>query len=561
MPRCTSSRIFVLTSLLLFFSCQDQHPANEKQIVASPEEMDVHVSENLKEVMHFALANNGKVNDTVQLSLPLIVDSFYRSNQYNNIWSKDEKWMPVADTLYDFIRQAELYGLFPSDYHFAQLSALRKKLEADSLARMDATVWTIGELALSDAFMKIAKHLKEGRLVPDSSSLSSDTTLTNAFFIRHLAAVTESGALMPVLHSLQPGHRGYTNILKGMRAFLDSMDRKQYTWVGYPYKDSMAFVTSLQRRLQEGNYLDTSARQFDSAGLANGIRNFQKRKGLKADGKVSATMVRLLNTNDLERFKRIAINLDRYKQLPEHFPEKYIWVNLPGYYLRVYDHDTVVFESKTIVGKPSTRTPELVSEISDMVTYPQWTIPNSIIKKDIIPAMKRNIEYLTRKGFHLVDLKGDPVDPYTVNWSKYTKGIPYKIVQGSGDGNALGILKFNFENPYSVYLHDTNQRYLFKNAARALSHGCVRVQEWNKLALYLAANDSLNRRPGETLSYNADSLRNWLANKERKKILLKNKVPLYIRYFTVEGNNGRIIFYDDIYNEDKILCDKYFANK
>ncbi|HEV8080140.1 MAG TPA: L,D-transpeptidase family protein, partial [Chitinophagaceae bacterium] len=295
--------------------------------------------------------------------------------------------------------------------------------------------------------------------------------------------------------------------------------------------------------------------------IAGSIKRFQKYKGIKVDGKINSILIKGLNAGDAERFKRIAINIDRYKHLPNRLPEKFIWVNLPAYYLRLIDHDTTVFESKVIIGKPTTRTPKLNSEITDMVTYPQWTIPNSIIKKDILPAMKRNAGYLARKGFHLVDLKGETIDPYSVNWEKYTKGIPYKIVQGSGDDNALGILKFNFNNPYSVYLHDTNQRYLFKNTARALSHGCVRVQDWEKLAFYIAGNDSINQKPGNTLAYTVDSIKNWLANKERRRIIVKNRIPLSIQYFTCEGKNGKIIFYDDIYGEDKTLIEKYFAGK
>ena len=86
--------------------------------------------------------------------------------------------------------------------------------------------------------------------------------------------------------------------------------------------------------------------------------------------------------------------------------------------------------------------------------------------------------------------KGDEIDPYTVDWTKYKKGIPYKVVQGSGDENALGILKFNFPNKYAVYLHDTNQRYLFARNIRSLSHGCVRVQEWEKLAYNIVRYDN-----------------------------------------------------------------------
>ena len=559
------ARRCVVFSLLLFsgilYSCKAKHAAAEKQMVATPAEMDPKVSENIKAVLQYALEGGGKINDSIKLSLPNIVDSFYRKNNYTNIWSKDEKWLPLADSLYDFIEGSEAYGLFPTDYHYADLKAIKGLLAADSSARTDANVWTKAELMLSDAFMQVSKHLKQGRLLPDSISLSADTSLTNDFFIRNLNAVITDGTLTPLLHSLEPGHTGYLQLKKGIKRFTDSMDRKVYTYVVYPNRDSMAFIKNLQKRLQESYYLDSSIQHVDSTLLSNAVKKLQKQKGIKADGKISASLIKILNTSDKERFKRIAINLDRYKQLPEKLPAKYIWVNLPGYYLRVYDDDTIVFESKTIVGKPTTRTPTLNSVISDMVTYPQWTIPNSIIKKDILPAMKKNAGYLARKGFHLVDLKGETVDPFSVNWAKYTKGIPYKIVQGSGDDNALGILKFNFDNPYSVYLHDTNQRYLFKNAVRALSHGCVRVQEWQKLAFYIAENDSIHHKPGNPPGYNIDSLKTWLANKVRKRILVKERIPLFIRYFTCEGKNGKIVFYDDVYSEDKALTEKYFAGK
>ena len=556
-------RYFIIVSIAIFFiiSCKQKHAAVDKQIIATPEEMDAKVTENSKAVLQYALDNNGKINDSIRLSVAAIVDSFYHKNNYINVWSKNEKWEPLADSLYNFIQGSEAYGLFPKDYHYKDLSTIREILDKDSVARKDANVWTKAELMLSDAFMQIAKHLKQGRLLPDSISLSANANLTNDFFIKNLNTVIEQKTLTSFLHTLEPTHKGYTELKKGIKKFSDSMDRRVYTYVNYPFKDSIAFIKNLQKRLQESKYIDPLPGLPDSVHLAMAVKKFQKHIGNKEDGKITSSLIRSLNLNDIEKFKRVAINIDRYKQLPDHLPEKYIWVNLAGYYLRVIDDDTTVFESKVIVGKPTTRTPQLNSEISDMVTYPKWTIPNSIIKKDILPAMKRNMGYLTRKGFQLVDLNGDAVDPYTVNWAKYSKGIPYKVVQGSGDDNALGILKFNFDNPYSVYLHDTNQRYLFKNSARALSHGCVRVQEWEKLAYYIAANDSINQKPGYEPYYTADSIKTWLANKERKRIIVKNRIPLYIRYFTCEGKNGKIVFYDDIYGEDKMLREKYFAGK
>ena len=201
----------------------------------------------------------------------------------------------------------------------------------------------------------------------------------------------------------------------------------------------------------------------------------------------------------------------------------------------------------------------LTSEITQLITYPQWVPPPSIVAKEILPGVKKDPGYLSRKGFSLVDSKGNEVDPYSVNWSKYNKTMPYRVVQGSGDANALGIMKFVFNNKYSVYLHDTNQRYLFANSMRSLSHGCVRVQEWQKLALYIMKNDSLNAVGNNYTKI--DSVMTWLQRKEKRSIPVRNKIPVYIRYFTCEGKKDGFVFYDDIYNEDKYLREKYFASK
>ena len=179
----------------------------------------------------------------------------------------------------------------------------------------------------------------------------------------------------------------------------------------------------------------------------------------------------------------------------------------------------------------------------------------------MLPALKKNAGYLTRKGLNLYNFQGEKIDPSTVNWAKYSKGIPYKIQQGSGDDNALGVIKFNFSNPFDVYLHDTNQRYLFRNSVRALSHGCVRVQEWEKLAFYIARNDSMQVSGTDTLKYNTDSITSWIAKKEKHRVEVKHKIPLFIRYFGCEGMNGSIRFYDDIYDEDKKAKEKFFALK
>jgi murein L,D-transpeptidase YcbB/YkuD len=279
---------------------------------------------------------------------------------------------------------------------------------------------------------------------------------------------------------------------------------------------------------------------------------------LKIDGKISSSLINTLNGTDKEKFIRIAINLDRYKLL-KPLPDQYVWVNIPSYYLQLKQGDSVILKSRVVVGKPATRTPIITSSISDMVTYPKWTIPESIIKKEILPELKKDAGYLAKKGYSLVDDDGNEVDPYKVKWAKYQDEIPYKVVQGSGDDNALGVLKFNFPNKYSVYLHDTNQRYLFSSKTRALSHGCVRVQAWEDLAKFILRNDSLNSAKN---AVPIDSLESWLITKQKKYIPVRKPIPLFIRYFTTDvDDKGKLVFYDDVYGEDGKIREKLFTDK
>jgi murein L,D-transpeptidase YcbB/YkuD len=558
--------IIILCLFIIACNSNSTQPPKEKQIVADPAQMDTKTSENIRAVLEFALKDTGKVDDNIRLNLTAIVDGFYAAEEYQPVWSSNEKWQPLADSLFQFINNAELEGLFPKDYHFKEILSLKNKLDNDSLKRMDAVLWTKADLVFTDAFMRIIKDLKHGRLLPDSITLNRDSLQLKEFFVNNLNSFLQKKQLTELLNSLQPAHKGYWALKNGIKKFVDSMDRHSYTYVNYPFKkgdlrDSALFIKNLQKRLVEAGVIDFSNKLQDSTQLNNAIQKYQKQKGIKADGKLSAAVIKIMNTSDAERFKRIAITLDRYKQLPDTMPEKYIWVNLPAYYLWVVDHDTIALESKVICGKPDTRTPLLNSEITDMVTYPTWTVPTSIIAKQYLPKLKTNPGYLAKLGLKLVNSKGETVDAYSVNWSKYSRGIPFKVMQNSGDDNALGIFKFNFNNPYAVYLHDTNQRYLFKNSARALSHGCVRVQEWQELAFYIARNDSMNIAGTATLKYTTDSIKNWITTKQHRSIYVKNRLPIFIRYFSCEGKDGKIKFYDDIYGEDKVMREKYFADK
>jgi L,D-transpeptidase YcbB len=560
------SLIIILLFILACNNSSSTGGGERSKIVSDPDDMNTTAADFIQSSLQYALKNNGKVDDTVKLRFTEIVNKFYQAEDFKPIWSKKEQWLQIADSLYDCIANAEFQGLFPKDYHFKNLKALKKTFDTDSIKRADAVLWSRADLMLTDAFFTLIKDLKQGRLQPDSVSMNRDSVLEEKFFINNLSALRKEKKLTPLLNNLQPKHKGYWELKKAVKNFVDSMDKRTYTYVTYPFKkndrdDSLFFIKTLQKRLYENNCIDFTNKMADSIQLTAALQKYQRQKGLKADGKVSSALVRTMNISDAERFKRIAITLDRYKQLPDSMPKKYIWVNLPAYTLWVFDNDTIALESRVICGKPDTRTPVLTSAITDMITYPTWTVPNSIIVKSYLPKLKNNPGYLSRLGLKLVNGRGKTIDGGSVNWSKYSKGIPYRVMQNSGDNNSLGTMKFNFDNAYAVYLHDTNQRYLFKNGSRALSHGCVRVQEFQKLAFYIARNDSMNFPKTDTLRYTTDSIKNWLAAKENRSIPVKNHIPLFIRYFSCEGKDGKVKFYDDIYGEDKLLREKYFNDK
>ncbi|MGB3154717.1 MAG: L,D-transpeptidase family protein [Chitinophagaceae bacterium] len=551
----------ILVCFFVLIACNNNRQ-KDNTIARTPEELQERVSGLIQQYTARALAENGKMDDsTIVLSQARLVKFLYEKKTYQPLWCEKETWVPAGDSLYNFIRNSQLYGLFPEVYHVSQLKNIREKFFADSLAtgdRTNAALWSQADILLTDALVQIIKDVKLGRLPQDSITLRKDSVLSDDFYLQLFASIQQSG-LEKMIQSLEPNHKGYQELKAGIKNFLDSANYKTFTRVPYPEKDIVKFKKALQMRLTEGGFMVPDSMLADSTQLAEAVKKFQKRKGITVDGRAGEGTVRMLNVTDEEKFIRIAISLDKYKMLPEKMPSRYIWVNTSANQLAVIDNDEVKLTSKVICGKPKTRTPVLTSNINELITYPQWVPPPSIVSKEILPAVKKNPGYLEKKGFSLVDSKGNEVDPYTVDWTKYTKTMPYRVVQGSGDANALGIMKFVFSNKYSVYLHDTNQRYLFGNAMRSLSHGCVRVQEWERLAFYILRNDSLHS--GNRGYAKIDSVKTWLRKKQKKSLVLRNPIPVFIRYFTCEGQNGNILFFDDVYSEDKQLREKYFGSK
>ncbi len=540
-------------AILFYSSCRQPAKPKPKEIVSEPELLNPKTEAIIRQALEYSSANNNRIDDSLVLDEGNFVRDAYSGTAKSRIWSNENEWLRQGDSIFSFISAAEKYGLFPGDYHYRNLNSIRTALK-DSTIQNDAALWARADLLMTDAFIHMGRHLKIGRLERDSVTLRVDTLFDGTFVNSLVIQVRAGRPPRDILEYLEPRHEGYLELRNALPAFLDSMDRTNYTRIDFPKTDTVLFLKQLQSRLFESAYILFNTKPADTTEMKTAILRAQEALGIKADGKAGPQLVKSLNNTGWEKFKRIAINLDRYKQLPEIFPERYVWVNLPSFKMQVYDSGLVTMESKVIVGQPKTRTPVLTSEITNFITYPQWTVPYSIIFKEMLPRIQKNVAYLAKENLMVVDKFDSVIDPYTINWSVLNKKyFPYLIRQREGDDNSLGVIKFNFRNKYSVYLHDTNARGLFARTNRAMSHGCVRVQDWNDLAKFLVSQD--------TVRYNPDTLAAWIQRAEKHIVQVKAKVPVFIRYFTVETKEGKIVFFEDIYEDDKLLRDRYFAKR
>lgn len=250
------------------------------------------------------------------------------------------------------------------------------------------------------------------------------------------------------------------------------------------------------------------------------------------------------------RIRSVAINLERWRQENVPFGDRYIYVNIPSYTARVIDDDSVLMESRTIVGKPENATPLLSSSVQCLVTYPYWHVPRRIAVEELLPRIMDDPGFISRNNFDVLDRKGTLLHPDSVAWHRFGRNnFPVILRQREGRENALGVVKFVFDNPYAVFLHDTNAPELFRRTYRALSHGCIRVEKAVALAHYLITG---------RLDKMSPLVSKYLNEKTRHTIDLPVSVPVHIRYFTAEYIDGQLRFYEDIYENDRQLMDRMY---
>ena len=283
-------------------------------------------------------------------------------------------------------------------------------------------------------------------------------------------------------------------------------------------------------------------------GLTAAVKRFQARMGLRQTGIVSGATLKAINVPARERFNELASSANRLAGLNFSFDNRYVVVNLPSTSVEVVENGRVVHRYVAIVGDPEHPSPEISAQIQVINLNPTWTVPSSIIKKEIIPRMQRDPGYLTRAKIRILDGSGKEINPKSVNWST-ERAANYTLRQDSGAGNSLGSIRIGMPNKLAVYMHDTPSKGLFGADYRFLSHGCVRVQGVYDYAAWLLEGTG----GGPSGGWDKAALQAKIKEGEPYNINLAKAVPVIWVYLTGWSNgDGPANFRDDVYNIDTV---------
>jgi murein L,D-transpeptidase YcbB/YkuD len=320
--------------------------------------------------------------------------------------------------------------------------------------------------------------------------------------------------------------------------------------VSYKLGDSSAVITAIKNRLRiTGDYTgaDTSI-VFDKA-LEEGVQNFQSRYGMTESGVADKEVMAEMNIPIHKRIEQIMINIERCRWVPAEQKGTYIVVNIPEFKLHAYDSDLYLWNMNVVLGTKTNKTVIFNGTLRYIVFNPYWNVPTDIFIGELLPKIKENIKYLEAEELEIIknDAPDVPIDPQSFDWHmpvKYLAG--YTLRQKPGGKNALGKVKFLFPNEYDIYLHDTPGKSLFERSSRSFSHGCIRLADPWKLALFLLKGEK---------GLEEDAIKKTIASGKEKYVVLKKGVPVFIAYFTAwVDRKGKLNFRDDIYGHDTTMA-------
>jgi L,D-transpeptidase YcbB len=320
-------------------------------------------------------------------------------------------------------------------------------------------------------------------------------------------------------------------------------------WPAIPPTDKLRLgarhpsVVPLRQRLAAGGDLDVSSGAGDvyDSYVERAVRRFQARHGLNVDGIAREQTINAMNIPAAARLNQLKVNLIRLRAMSNALPNRFVMCNIPAAQIEAIEGGVAVTRHTAVVGKPDRPSPEINSRIVEINFNPYWTVPVSIVRKDLIPKMQAEPDYLEKNHIRVLDQKGVEVTPGQINWYS-EEAVNFRFKQDPGDFNSLGTIRINFPSPHGVYMHDTPLKNIFGEDMRFHSSGCVRVQNVRELVNWLLA---------DTAAWPRDEIDQVIKSGDRKDAKVAKPVPLQWVYVTAWATpDGVVQFRDDIYSKD-----------
>ncbi len=488
-----------------------------------------------------ALAEAAKRNTAVDKRDRAGLVAYYTSNGYAPLWTADGVLSERAMALIGRMKQASTDGLDPNAFITPDVTlGTKAPLGLTDLAR--------AEVQLSTSILAYARQAKIGRLDPSTVSENIAYQLQapdGIAVLSNLASAPDAAAALGAYNPKNPEFIALRDALATARETAKTAVKPPVIAVGkmMALGNTDPRVETLRTRLGVTDPTDTP-QKFDAA-LATAVKAFQKDQGLNADGIVGAGTIAALNAASNDHIDTILANMERWRWMPESLGGFYVRVNIPNYNLEVYQAGKVIWTTRVIVGKVQNQTPIFSDEMETAVVNPVWNVPSSIAVKEMLPEILAN-PYRALSGYDVYYNAGgrfQQVNPLQIDWSRVDMNR-VQIKQPPGEANALGAIKFLFPNDYAVYIHDTPSKSLFAYDQRALSHGCMRVQDpWG------FAEVLMTQEPGIAVS----AMKKLVGGPERQ-LTLPNKIPVHITYFTAwVDSTGKLQIRNDIYGHDATM--------
>lgn len=451
------------------------------------------------------------------------LDSFYSGRRYAFAWFDAKGLIAQAANLYNHIENIKSEGLPDNLPYKNEFKTLMQKEGKDSANKPSVNT----ELMLTTQYFIYAENVWMGLNQQETKNIKWYLPRNKLLYEQLLDSLIMGKNILDDA----PVYRQYSLLKNYLKKYRDIQAAGGFLIIPagkkmYKIGDSSATIIAIRKWLfKTGDLIEDNIGNIFDTALETGVKNFQQRIGTKEDGVITAALINEMNVPIEKRIEQIIVNMERSRWVPVSLVTNYLVINIPEYRLHAYENNNLVWSMNVVVGKPMHETVIFSGDIKYVVFSPYWNVPTSILKKEVLPGIKKNPNYLSQ---HQMEWNGNGVR------------------QKPGPDNSLGLVKFLFPNSYNIYLHDTPAKSLFGESDRAFSHGCIRLAEAQKLANYLLQNDA---------TWTPKKIDDAMHTGKEQTVTLTKSEPVFIAYFTSwVDRQGRLNFRKDTYGRDKALA-------